>query len=519
MNLRGRLTGGALGAAVGAAALGAVAIYDLAQKRRAVLRNYPVIGHARFLLNAIRPEIQQYFIERDWDGRPFSRTTREAIEARAEGGKAEESFGTLEDVSRSGGEWLVHSMTPFEPPAEAPRVRVGGPDCSRPYDMSLLNVSAMSFGSLSANAIRALNAGAAKGGFAHDTGEGGITDYHRSGGGDLVWEIGTGYFGARTADGDFDPRLFADRSADEQVKCVSLKLSQGAKPGLGGVLPAAKVTEEIARVRGVSVGEKCVSPAQHQVFSTPIELIEFIAEMRGLAGGKPTGFKLCVTSQEDVLAICKAMLEVGTGPDFIIVDGSEGGTGAAPVEFEDHVGMPLTEGLLTVHNALVGTGLRSRVRVVASGKVAEGNDIVKRLIQGADYVNSARAMMMALGCIQSLRCATNTCPVGVATQDERRQRALDVPTKTERVYQYHRNTLDEALRLMASMGARTASDLRPEMLRRNVSEDRSASYAELYEWLGDGELLLDPPESWSAAWRRADPQRFGLSERRATQVL
>lgn len=504
-----QLARGTLGALAGAAALGAVAAYDLTQKRRAVLHNYPVIGHARYLLNRIRPQIQQYFIERDWDGRPFSRTTREAVDARAEGGKAEESFGTLEDVSRSGGEWLRHSMTPLDPPAIAPRVRVGGPDCSRPYDMSLLNVSAMSFGALSANAIRALNAGAAKGGFAHDTGEGGITDYHRSGGGDLVWELGTGYFGARTADGDFDPQLFADKAADDQVKCVSLKLSQGAKPGLGGVLPASKVTEEIARVRGVPVGEKCVSPAQHRVFATPLELIEFIAEMRRLAGGKPTGFKLCVTSQEDVLAICKAMLEVGTTPDFIIVDGSEGGTGAAPVEFEDHVGMPLTEGLLTVHNALVGTGLRSRVRVAASGKVAEGNDIVKRLIQGADYVNSARAMMMALGCIQSLRCATNTCPVGVATQDPRRQRALDVPTKTERVYQYQRNTLAEALRIMASMGARTAADLGPDMLRRNIVEDHSASYAELYRWLEPGELLADAPEGWSGAWSRADPRHFG----------
>lgn len=515
MGKRKKVSGGIIGTVAGAAALGAVAVYDLTQKRRAILHNYPVIGHARYLLNRIRPQIQQYFIERDWDGRPFNRTTREAIDARAEGGKAEESFGTLEDVSRTGSEWLVHSMVPLEPPAEEPRTRVGGPDCSRPYDMSMLNVSAMSFGSLSANAIRALNAGAAKGGFAHDTGEGGLSDYHRSGGGDLVWELGTGYFGARTADGDFDPRLFADKAADDQVKCVSLKLSQGAKPGIGGVLPASKVTEEISRIRGVPVGVKCVSPAQHRVFSTPIELIEFIAEMRRLAGGKPAGFKLCVTSREDVLAICKAMLEVGTAPDFIIVDGSEGGTGAAPVEFEDHVGMPLTEGLITVHNALVGVGLRSRVRVAAAGKVAEGNDIVKRLIQGADYVNSARAMMMAVGCIQALRCATNTCPTGVATQDPRRQSALDVPTKTERVYQYQRNTVNEALRIMASMGARTAVELRPEMLRRNVGEDRSASYAELYDWLGDGELLEGAREGWAGTWERADPHRFGFAEQHA----
>lgn len=506
---------GAVGTALGAAALGAVAAYDLLQKRKAVLRNYPIIGHARYLLNSIRPQIQQYFIERDWDGRPFSRTTRDVISARSEGEKGEEAFGTLTDVSRRGSEWLTHAMVPLDPPLEAPRIRVGGPDCTQPYEMSLLNVSAMSFGSLSGNAIRALNAGAAKGGFAHDTGEGGLTDYHRAGGGDLIWEIGTGYFGARTEDGDFDPVRFAEKAEDPQVKCVSLKLSQGAKPGLGGVLPAAKVTEEIARVRGVPAGVKCISPAQHRVFSTPVELIEFIARMRELSGGKPAGFKLCVTSREDVLAICKAILAVGTAPDFIIVDGSEGGTGAAPLEFEDHVGMPLTQGLLTVHNALVGTGLRSRIRVAASGKVAEGNDMVKRLIQGADYVNSARAMMMALGCIQSLRCANNTCPVGVATQDARRERALDVPTKTERVYRYHLNTVNEALRILASMGARTAADLTPDMLRRNLQEDRSVSYAELYSWLRPGELLDDPPEDWAGAWRNSSPDRFGLIEEKA----
>lgn len=511
MSSKNKLKGGALGLIAGTVAIGAVAMYDLTQKKRAVLHNYPVIGHARYLLNKIRPQIQQYFIERDWDGRPFNRTTREDIYARAKNEKHEESFGSLEDVEKVGGEWLVHSMTPLDPPETPPRVRVGGPECKRPYDMSLLNVSAMSFGALSANAIRALNEGAAKGGFAHDTGEGGISDYHREGGGALVWEIGTGYFGARTPSGDFDPAEFADKSADDQVKMVSLKLSQGAKPGLGGVLPGSKVTPEIARIRDVPVGEKCVSPAQHRVFSTPIELIEFIAKMRELSGGKPTGFKLCVTSREDVLAICKAMIKVGTAPDFIIVDGSEGGTGAAPVEFEDHVGMPLTQGLLTVRNALVGTGMRSRIKVAASGKIAEGNDLVKRLIQGADYTNSARAMMMALGCIQSLRCATNTCPVGVATQDPRRQRGLDVPTKAERVFQYQRNTLTEAMRLMASMGAATAADLEPAMLRRNTSKHASTSYAELYDWLGDGELLADPPADWRATWEHADPQRFGVA--------
>ncbi|RII42471.1 FMN-binding glutamate synthase family protein [Galactobacter valiniphilus] len=506
----GTKTKAALGLmAAGGAALGGVAIHDLTQKKRAVLRNFPVIGHARYLLEGIRPMIQQYFIERDWDGRPFNKTTRQVIEDRSEGTKSEESFGTLRDVGRPGYEWLVHSMAPLEPPELEPRVMVGGPECTQPYSISLMNVSAMSFGALSANAIQALNEGAAAGGFAHDTGEGGLSDHHRHGG-DLIWEIGTGYFGARTADGHFDPEKFRAKAADPQVKMVSLKLSQGAKPGLGGVLPGAKVTAEIARIRDVPEGQNCISPAQHSVFDTPRELIEFIRDMRVLAGGKPTGFKLCVTSKRDVLAICKAMLEVGSAPDFIIIDGSEGGTGAAPSEFEDHVGMPLTQGLMLFHNALVGAGLRDRIKLGASGKVAEGNDIVKRLIQGADFTNSARAMMMALGCIQSLKCSTDTCPAGVATQDPRRQKALDVPSKAQRVTRYHRATVDQALRLIASMGVRSAADLTPEMLRRNIEVDSNASYAELYRWLKPGELLTEPPEGWERDWRKASPDHFGF---------
>lgn len=498
---------GIIGAA--GAAIGGVAVYDLTQKKLGVLRSYPVIGHARYLLERTRPMIQQYFIERDWDGRPFNKTTRQVIDDRSEGIKAEESFGTLRDVGREGYEWLVHSMAPLEPPEVEPRVMIGGPDCTQPYSMSLLNVSAMSFGALSANAITALNQGAAAGGFAHDTGEGGLSDHHRHGG-DLIWEIGTGYFGARTKDGHFDEEKFAATAADPQVKCVSLKLSQGAKPGIGGVLPGAKVTEEIARIRGVEQGENCISPAQHSVFDTPRELIQFISRMRRLAGGKPTGFKLCVTSRRDVLALCKAMMEVGSTPDFIIIDGSEGGTGAAPSEFQDHVGMPLTQGLMTVHNALVGAGLRDRIKLGASGKIAEGNDIVKRLIQGADFTNSARAMMMALGCIQSLKCATDKCPVGVATQNPRRERALDVPTKSVRVQKYHEATVDQALRLIASMGVRTAGDLTPEMLRRNITLSANASYAELYDWMRPGQLLADAPADWARDWRKANADHFGF---------
>jgi glutamate synthase domain-containing protein 2 len=489
------------------AALVVLGVYDLAQSKHAILRNYPVIGHMRYLMEGIRPELQQYFIERNYDGRPYDRDTRSSIYARAKGENEEQPFGTERDVNEIGYEYLVHSTKPVDVPDEPPRVRVGGPDCTQPYDMSLLNVSAMSFGALSANALTALNAGAAKGGFAHDTGEGGISTYHRQGG-DLVWELGSGYFGARTKDGGLDEAKFRDKAADDQVKLVSLKLSQGAKPGIGGVLPAAKVTKEIAEARDVPQDEKCVSPSYHRVFSTPRELVLFMGHMRELAGGKPTGFKLCVGSRSDFLGICKAMVAEGITPDFIVVDGGEGGTGAAPLEYEDHIGTPLTEGLMTVHSSLVGVGLRDRVKIGASGKVATGVDIVKRLVQGADYTNAARAMMMAVGCIQAQTCHTNTCPVGVATQDTRRMRALDVPSKTERVYQYQKAAVRQAMQVMASMGLDCPQQLAPHMLRRRVDHHRTESYAELFEHLDHGQLLAEPPATWQLDWELADPDRF-----------
>ncbi|GAA4373403.1 FMN-binding glutamate synthase family protein [Paeniglutamicibacter cryotolerans] len=487
----------------------AVAVADATQQKHSILRNYPVIGHFRYFLEYIRPELQQYFIERNYDGRPYDRDTRSLIYERAKGTNQEQAFGTERDVNEIGYEYLVHSTAPLEPPEVAPRVTIGGPDCTRPYEMSLLNVSAMSFGALSANAVLAMNKGAAMGGFAQDTGEGGLTDYHLKNGGDLVWEIGSGYFGARTKEGHFDPKLFADKAAHQSVKCVSLKLSQGAKPGIGGVLPAGKVSAEIAEARNVPQGVKCVSPPAHQVFSTPRELIQFMATLRELTQGKPVGFKLCVGSRSDVLRICKAMLTEGITPDFIIVDGSEGGTGAAPMEYEDHMGTPLTEGLMLVHNALVGMGLRDRIRVGASGKVATGTDIVKRIIQGADYTNAARAMMMATGCIQAQRCHTNKCPVGVTTQDPRRARALDVEDKSHRVQRFQESTVSEAMRMMASMGAITAGELNPEMLRRRIGPLDTRSYAELYDWLMPGELLAEVPESWAKDWELATVDAFG----------
>ncbi|GAA0943234.1 FMN-binding glutamate synthase family protein [Kribbella koreensis] len=488
----------------------AIGIHDVIQKKHSILRNYPVIGHLRFLLEKIRPELQQYFIERNYDGRPYDRDTRSTIYSRAKGTNEEQPFGTERDVNEVGYEYLVHSTAPKPVAEQVPRVRIGGPDCTAPYEMALLNVSAMSFGAISANAIEALNRGAARGGFAHDTGEGGISEYHRNGG-DLVWEIGSGYFGTRDADGGFDPDQFRDKAADDQVKLVSLKLSQGAKPGLGGVLPGAKVTPEIAAVRGVPVGKKVVSPPYHQVFSTPRELVLFIARMRELAGGKPAGFKLCVGSRTDVLAICKAMVAEGITPDFIVVDGAEGGTGAAPQEYEDHIGTPLTEGLLTVHNALTGVGLRDRVKIGASGKVATGVDVVKRILQGADYTNAARAMMMATGCIQAQTCHTNTCPVGVATQDPRRMRALDVADKTHRVANYQRETVESAMQVIASMGLEGPEQLEPRMLLRRVDHARTESYADLFEHLAPGQLLggiHDVSKAWARDWVQADPDVF-----------
>jgi glutamate synthase domain-containing protein 2 len=495
--------------AVVLAAVVALGVHDLAQHRHSILRNYPLLGHMRFLLEKVRPELQQYFVERNFDGRPYDRDTRTSIYERAKGVKDEQAYGTERDVAEPGYEWLLHSAHPVPEPDDPPRVRVGGPDCTQPYDMALLNVSAMSFGALSGAALTALNRGAAKGGFAHDTGEGGLTRYHLEGA-DVIWELGSGYFGARTKDGGFDAAKFRDKAADDRIRCVSLKLSQGAKPGIGGVLPGAKVTQEIAEARDVPAGQTVTSPPAHKVFSTPRELVRFIAHMRELAGGKPTGFKLCVGPRFQVLAICKAMAEEGVTPDFIVVDGAEGGTGAGPMEYEDHVGTPLTEGLMTVHNALVGTGLRDRVRVGASGKVATGSDVVKRIAQGADYTNAARAMMMAVGCIQSQRCHTNQCPVGVATQDPRRARALDVPDKTERVLRYQSAVVKEAVRIMASMGLSSPAELTPHMLMRRVDHATVRSYGELYRWLEPGELLAEPPADWAADWALADPDSFAV---------
>lgn len=489
--------------------LSALGVRDLFQTRHSVLRNYPLVGHLRWFFEDIRPEIRQYFVESNVDGRPFHRDARSLVYERAKNVHEEQAFGTELDTYRPGYEWFTHSIAP-RPKADEPfRVTIGGPGCRRPYQMALLNVSAMSFGSLSKNAILALNLGAKLGGFAHDTGEGGLTEYHLRHGGDLVWEIGSGYFGCRTKEGKFDLEVFRDKSNRDEVKCISIKLSQGAKPGLGGVMPAAKVTEEIAKFRGVPAGQKCVSPPYHTAFSTPRQLLQFVQRLREACGGKPTGFKLCIGRREEFLGICKAMLDSEIYPDFIIIDGGEGGTGAALLEFEDHVGTPLTEGLHFAHNALLGCGLRQHIKIGCSGKVDSAFEMARRLTQGADYCNSARAMMFALGCIQAQRCHTNTCPVGVATQDPRRVRALVVEDKGQRVCNFQRNTVTDFHQLVAAMGLDRPEQLDPSLLMRRINPTTVKSYAEIYHHLQPEELLSDDrPPTWDSLWQQASADKF-----------
>jgi len=495
-----------LAASAGLAALGT---FDLVQKRHAILRNYPLTAHIRFILEEIRPEIRQYFLESEKDGTPFPRDKRAIVYQRAKQALDKRPFGTQNDVYSSGYEWLHHSMAPKRPSADSFRVPIGGPACEKPYLASIFNISAMSFGALSSNAVRALNIGAKQGGFAHDTGEGGFSRYHREHGGDIIWEIGSGYFGCRNLDGTFCPENFAASAGIEQVKMVELKLSQGAKPGHGGVLPAAKVTPEIAAARGVKPGVDCISPARHSAFSTPIEMMQFISTMRKLSGGKPAGFKLCVGHPWEFLAICKAMLETGIYPDFIVIDGNEGGTGAAPLEFADHVGTPLREGLNFVHNALIGINARERIKLGASGKIISAFDIARVMALGADWCNSARGFMFALGCIQSQSCHTDRCPTGVSTQDRTRQRALVVADKSERVFNFHRATVESLAELVAAAGLDHPRELRPVHFSRRVSPNEVRSFAELYPTLEPGELLAGSADKrFEQAWAMANPAEF-----------
>jgi glutamate synthase domain-containing protein 2 len=496
--------------------LAVVGTVDVLQKRHAVLRNYPLSAHIRFILEEIRPEIRQYFLESEKDGTPFSRDKRAIVYQRAKQALDKRPFGTQNDVYASGYEWLDHSIAP-KPAAKEPfRITIGGPDCAKPYSASIFNISAMSFGALSKNAILALNGGAKKGNFAHDTGEGGYSPYHRENGGDIIWEIGSGYFSCRNADGTFCADKFAANAAQDQVKMVELKLSQGAKPGHGGVLPGAKVSAEIALTRGVPAGVDCISPSRHSAFSSPIEMMQFIATMRRLSGGKPAGFKLCIGHPWEFLAICKAMLETKIYPDFIVIDGKEGGTGAAPLEFTDHLGMPLREGLNFVHNALIGINARGRIKLGASGKIISAFDIARVMALGADWCNSARGFMFALGCIQSQSCHTDRCPTGVSTQDPTRQRALVVPDKAERVFNFHRATIDALAELVGAAGLDHPTQFALAHFSRRVSQHEVKSFAELYSPLKPGELLTGTADRrYAAAWDMASAEEFRALPRAA----
>lgn len=473
--------------------LSALGTWDLVQTRSTLRRNYPILAHFRYGLESIGPEIRQYFIESDLQESPFSREQRSLVYQRAKSALDVVPFGTERDVYSVDYEWINHSMVPTRIASHDFRIRIGE-NTAQPYDASVFNISAMSFGSLSANAIRALNAGAQRGGFYHDTGEGSISPYHRENGGDLVWEIGSGYFGCRDGKGRFDATRFAQNARDPQVRMVELKLSQGAKPGHGGVLPAAKVSPEIALTRGVPEGVECVSPAQHSAFSTPVGLLEFIARLRELSGGKPTGFKLAIGHPWEWFGIAKAMAETGVLPDFIVVDGAEGGTGAAPAEFIEHVGVPMREALVLVHNTLVGLDLRDKIRIGAAGKITGAFEIARILALGADWCNAARGFMFALGCIQSQSCHTDRCPTGVATQDPKRWRRLDVPDKATRVFQYQQNTLKALRDLLCAAGLEHPSQLGPEHILRRVSAVEIQSLGTLYNFLRPGELLAGIPD-------------------------
>lgn len=484
-------------------------IYDVFQTKHSLWRNYPIISHMRWLFEDLRPYLRQYIVEDDFGGKPFNRNQRSLIYARAKGDNDVHPFGTELDVNAHDYEWLAQSISPAPLLDEDLRIEIGGPQCLKPYSASVLNISAMSFGSLGARAIEALNLAAKQGNFFHDTGEGGISAYHLKHGGDLVWEIGTGYFGCRTSNGNFDPEKFAITASLDQVKMIEIKLSQGAKPGQGGVLPGAKVTREIAETRGVEVGKTIYSPASHSTFSTPVELLEWSKQLRDLSGGKPVGIKLCVGKPHEIFAIIKAMKDTKILLDFIIVDGAEGGTGAAPQEFTDHIGMPLREGLIIVRNALVGSGLKQYIKLGASGKIDGAFSIAANCAIGADFCNAARAFMFTLGCVQSMKCHTDLCPTGVATQNLARQRGLVIPEKAVRAEKFHRKTIEALKETIAATGYQHTAELKPSHLYNRKNAVEIVTIDEIHPFLKENELYDNNVHSrYKDWWNKADKNSF-----------
>lgn len=489
-------------------------LIDIAQSKRTIAKNFPVVGRLRYVMEALRPKIYQYFVESDIDGRPFNRVERSVIYQRAKKVRDTTPFGTQLNVYVEGYEWVNHSIGAIDHhDLEAdPRVRVGGPDCKQPYDLSLLNISAMSFGSLSKNAVLSLNGGAQIGGFAHNTGEGSISPHHVEHAGDLIFQIGTGLFGARDPEQVapvFSPEEFKKNASRPSVKMIELKLSQGAKPGHGGILPAKKNTAEIAAIRGVPVGKAVLSPPGHSSFGTPVEMLNFIQQLRELSGSKPIGFKLCIGQKSEFLALCKAMLKTGIKPDFISIDGGEGGTGAAPVEFSNSVGMPLRDGLAFAYDALVGFDLKKDIRLLAAGKIATGFDMFRALAIGADACYAARAFMLALGCIQSLECNKNICPTGVATQKAHLVKGLVVADKKHRVASFHKETVKAFTEMLGAAGLREPKDINRAHINRNETQTVVRRYDQSYPYLPKGILLGDQvPEDWRIHMEESSPDTF-----------
>ncbi|MEZ4936244.1 MAG: FMN-binding glutamate synthase family protein [Crocinitomicaceae bacterium] len=467
-------------------------LFDMSQSKHSIKRNFPVIGHGRYILESVRPEIMQYFVETDTQGRPINRILRSLIYQRAKKVNDTTPFGTQMDVYASGYEWMNHSIFAknLEVHNESPRVTIGEKNCKQPYSASIMNISAMSFGSLSKNAVLAMNKGAQLGNFAQNTGEGGLSPYHLQNGGDLIWQIGTGYFGCRNDQGEFCPDSFKERAMLKNVKMIEIKISQGAKPGHGGILPAAKNTPEIAKIRKVEPHIDVHSPPAHKTFSNPEGLLAFVKQLRELSEGKPVGFKLCIGKKEEFIAICEAMVATGETPDFITVDGGEGGTGAAPVEFSNSLGSPMRDGLAFVIDTLKGYNLKKDIVVIASGKIISGFDIARAIAIGADMVNSARAMMMATGCIQALKCNDNTCPVGVATQDKSLMKGLVVEDKSERVKNYHNATVKSFAELLAASGFDVPSDLKRDSINRRVSMNKIMTYEEIFPSVEEGSIAI-----------------------------
>ncbi|QJR82650.1 FMN-binding glutamate synthase family protein [Alteromonas pelagimontana] len=487
------------------------AVFDSLQKKHAILRNYPLIGRMRWTAESLRPYLQQYLLESDTEGRPINRMFRSIVYQRAKDSLDTLSFGTRLDTYQDGYEWIGHSLSAMDVEEMDcdPRVIIGGPQCKQPYSASLFNISAMSFGSLSGAAVTALNKGAKKGNFSHNTGEGGLTPYHLDNGGDLVWQIGTAYFGCRNKDGTFNPQLFKERATLPNVKMIEIKLSQGAKPGHGGILPAHKNTPEIAAIRIVEPGTRVDSPPRHSAFATPLEMMDYITELRELSGGKPVGFKLSLGRKSEFIAICKAMHQTGVYPDFITVDGGEGGTGASPLEYSNSVGFPLREALAFVDDCLIGFDLRKHIKIIAAGKIFTAFHLVQNLSLGADVCNSARGMMLALGCVQSLSCNTNRCPTGVATQDPKLIKGLDVADKSERVYRFQKKTIHSLVDLLSSTGHQSPHDLNRTHIFRRVDQQNIKRYDEIFPLVKRGSMLgNDVPEAYKLHVQEASAESF-----------